>query len=396
MNYFKNSKYLDIIRIIGENITPINYSELKDKIGLSHSTLSRDLNWLQNLESENRIKSNEVEAYHLKKKAYIESTGLNRSKNNTYQLTKEGMNLFTSLFLEPKELSFVDITIQDYRIYERLWDFIDNNFEIFYNKFNNELHPWTVQIFEFFEDMEEKILNDILDAIPGPKNLKLHNLFELISSLVFTHPLWKTYAHEIDIDIPEFNESDFLLFNEIPNINLKFQVFGSYPEIHCILKSDKLIKEIHSLIEQQLKIYYWKGIKYNTHKEIIRKTIEKNVLDKLSETYLEYLEFLNKFHIDLSIYIKNIIEKICSEKGQLLKIPFNLISSINKEKFDFYLRRKIFLTEIEKIPPQLMKMGASKEIIYEKLEELNQKLKEDPKNNKIKPLYGLPFWLFYL
>ena len=59
---FKISKYLKIIKLIGENFDPINYSELKEKTGLADSSLSRDLNWLQNIKVGNSVKSNEVVA----------------------------------------------------------------------------------------------------------------------------------------------------------------------------------------------------------------------------------------------------------------------------------------------------------------------------------------------
>ena len=71
-----------------------------------------------------------------------------------------------------------------------------------------------------------------------------------MTTLIFTHPLWKSKAKEEGNDFPVFNESDLRLFNEIPQFKLKFQFFGYYPDIYCILKSDKPIKEMHSSIER--------------------------------------------------------------------------------------------------------------------------------------------------
>ena len=383
-NFFQNSKYIDIIRIIGENVNPIKYSDIKDKTGLVDSTLSRSLIWLQNIVSENGLKSDEVEAYSLKKEAYVESTGIPKSKNNRYRLTKQGNDMFNSLFLEAKEVSAIDDLIQDFRIFEKLWNFVDNNRDIFYNQFDDELQPWTYQIFEFFEDLNETEINNILNAISGPLNLKLFNLFEVITTLIFTHPLWKNNAKEKWIDFPEFNESHLSLFNEIPQFKLKFQFFGAYPVFNCIIKSDRLIKEMHSSIERHIKIYYWKGIKYYTHEETIRKTIERNVFNDLYEVCSEYLEFIDQFHIEISIHIKNIIEEKCSSEVRLAKSPFNLLSPQIQEKYEFYLRRKIFLSEIEAVPSQLLKLGASKKIIYEQLEILKQKSDLEPEDFKLK------------
>ncbi|MFX0073592.1 MAG: hypothetical protein ACFFAO_21145, partial [Candidatus Hermodarchaeota archaeon] len=146
------------------------------------------------------------------------------------------------------------------------------------------------------------------------------------------------------IEIPEFNKSNFKIYNENPKINKKFQLFGVYPEFHCILKSDKLLKEINSLIERQLKIYSWKAIKYYNHEEIIRKNIERDVFNQLYENCSEYIDFINKYHIELSIYIKNIIEKHCSKEDQIVKVPLNLLSLQNREKYEYYLGRKLLLT----------------------------------------------------
>ena len=53
------------------------------------------------------------------------------------------------------EISAIDNLIQDFKIYEKLWNFVDNKRDIFYNQSENELQPWTFQIFEFLEDMNE-------------------------------------------------------------------------------------------------------------------------------------------------------------------------------------------------------------------------------------------------
>ena len=384
MDNFQKSKYLDIIRIIGENVKPINYSELKVNIGLADSTLSRDLNWLQNIDIENGLKSNEVNAFYLRKNAYIESTGINKSKNNTFKLTKAGNDLFNSLFLENEEVSLVDIVIQDYKIYEKLWDYVDNNRGIFYNQIDNKLQPWTLQIFEYFEDLREIDINKVLNSFPRALNLTLYNFFKIITAIIFTHPLWETYAKENFIDLPAFNEKHFNILNEIPQIKQKFIVFGLYPKIFCIFNGDKLIKEINSIIEIDLKIYYWKGIKYPIHEEIIRKETIKNVINELYEVCPEYLDFINQFHIEISLYIKNIIADLCSNEIQKKKLPLNLLSPQIKDKFEYYLRRRIFLSEIDAIPSQLLKLGASKEIIYEQVGFLKNKSDLEPENYKLK------------
>jgi len=67
----------------------------------------------------------------LKKKAYIECTGKNKSKNNSYKLTEAGEDLFNSQFLEQEEVSFVDHVIQEFNIYEEIWKYVDNNRELF-------------------------------------------------------------------------------------------------------------------------------------------------------------------------------------------------------------------------------------------------------------------------
>ena len=53
MNYFQASKFIDIIRIIGENVNPVKFSDIKDKNCLYYYKLSRKLIWLQNLKEEN-------------------------------------------------------------------------------------------------------------------------------------------------------------------------------------------------------------------------------------------------------------------------------------------------------------------------------------------------------
>ena len=384
MNNFQNSKYLDIIKIIGESLHPINYSELKEKIGLADSTLSRDINWLQNLDIENSLKSNEVDAFYLRKNAYIESTGINKSKNNRYKLTKAGNDIFNSLFLQKEEVSHVDLVIQEYKIYEKLWDYVNSNRDMFYNKFDNKLQPWTIQTFEFFEDLTESDIREVLNSIPGPINLRLYNLFEIITTIIFIHPLWKTYATINNLDIPVFTELHFNIINHIPLFKRKLKLFGLFPEIFCIIKEDKLIKEIYFLVERDLKIYYWKGIQYYTHEEIIIRDIVKNVLNELFEVCSEYSNFINQFHIEISIYIKNIIKNLCSNEIRRKKLPLNLLSPEIKNKFEFYLRRKIFLSEIDTFPSQLLKLGATKEIVYEQIEIFKEKSDLEPENYKIK------------
>ena len=51
MKYFQASKYLNIIKTLGETNNPISFSELKAKANLSESTLWRGLSWLQNMKS---------------------------------------------------------------------------------------------------------------------------------------------------------------------------------------------------------------------------------------------------------------------------------------------------------------------------------------------------------
>ncbi len=381
---FKKSKYLDIIRLIGENYNPIYYSELKEKTGLADSTLSRDLNWLKNIEIENGLKGNEVDAFYLKKNAYIESTGINKSKKNSYKLTTAGEDLFNSLFLEKEEVSLVDLVIQEFKIYEKLWNYVDNNRDLFYNQFHNKFQPWTVQIFEFFEDVNESNITKMLDSFPGDLNQRFYNLFDAITTTVFTHPLWKTNAKSDNLEIPVFNEMHFDLLNESPTFKQKFQLFGFYPEIFCIIKEDKIIKTINSLIERYLKIFYWKGIKYHTHEEIIRKDIVKNVLNDLHVVCPEYSDFINQLHTEITIYIKNIIENLSSNKIQKKKLPFNLLSPQIKEKFEFYLRRKLVLSDPDKVPTQLLKLGATKEIIYEQIEIFKGKSDLEPNNYNLK------------
>ena len=80
MNYFQTSKYLNIIKIIGETLNPISFSDLKEKTNLSESTLSRGLNWLQNIQTKDSLKGDKLKAYYLKQNEYIQSTGLNKSK----------------------------------------------------------------------------------------------------------------------------------------------------------------------------------------------------------------------------------------------------------------------------------------------------------------------------
>lgn len=381
---FRKSKYLKIIKLIGENFNPINYSELKEKTGLADSTLSRDLNWLQNIEVENGLKGNEVDAFYLEKNVYIESTGINKSKNNSYKLTKAGVDLFNSLFLEQEEVSFVDLLIQEFNIYEKIWKYVDNNRDLFYNQFENDFQPWTVQIFEFFENLDESDINKVLESFTGDLNQRFYNLLEVITAIIFTHPLWKNYAKRDNLEIPIFNKEHVAFLNKIPHFKKKFQLFGFFPEIICIIKEDKIIKTTISLVERFLKIYYWKGIKYPTHEEIIRKEIIRNVLNEIYKVCSEYTDFINQFHTEITIFIKNIIEDLSSNRIQKKRLPLNLLSPQIKEKFNYYLRRKLILSDTDKIPSHLLKLGASKEIIYDQIEIFKGKSDLEPDNYDLK------------
>ncbi|MEJ2248934.1 MAG: hypothetical protein P8Y97_04650, partial [Candidatus Lokiarchaeota archaeon] len=341
MNYFQNSKYLEIIKIIGDSLKPVYNYTLKSEIGLSDSSLYRKLIWLQNIENENGIKKDNVKALTLKKDTYIKSTGKAKSKKNTYQLTKKGWDIYNSLFLDKEEFSFMDDLIQDFEIYDHLWNYIESNRKLFYIPITNELAPWTFQMFEFFEETPKSEIEIILKNISGPTNLKIYNLFGFLTKFIFTHPLWKNRVKEKGLKVPEVERSQLKQFENIPHIKDKFEIFGVFPNFFCILKSDSLLKEIRITTEKQLETYYWLSIKNPIHEKIIRDEIMSFVINNLSIRCPEYSDFIEKHKIDLSIFTKRVIEEDCKEENQKTKIPLNLLHPIKRRKYESHLRKKL-------------------------------------------------------
>jgi len=242
VNYFQISKYLHIFKIIGDSNNPISYAEIKQKSKLANSFLSRGLNWLQQVQTKDSLKKEGLNAYNLEPNEYIQRTGKKKSKNNAYKLTKIGVDLYNSIFRKEEEISFVDEIIQEYKIYEKLWDFVLQNEEIFLDRIDPgepNLEPWTQQLFEFFEGKDEESISEILEQISGPQDLRLYRFFELLSSLILTHPLWKK-----EINISSLSKEDFLEVTKIPQIEDDFHAFGTYPECFWLYKSDKLIISI--------------------------------------------------------------------------------------------------------------------------------------------------------
>lgn len=382
VNYFQTSKYLNIIKIIGDSNTPISFSELKEKSNLPDSTLSRGLNWLQNIQTKDSFKTNKLKAYYLEQNKYIQSTGITKSKNNTYKLAKAGADLFNSLFGKEEEISFIDEIVQEYKIYEKLWDFILQNEEIFLDRINLDelnLEPWTLLLFEFFEQRDDAYINQMLEHISGPKNLRLYRFFELLSSLILTHPLWKKR-----LNIASVSREEFEYLSKIPQIKEEFDVFGTYPEFFCLYKSDKLINSIDRLIKKFLKIYYWKGIYLPTPSFKLIQRISDDVLGELYKVCPRYRQFINDYHVDITVLIKNSIRETISIAKTNIRYPLDLMNDQIKEQFDSNLNRKLFQSEIEDIPSKLLNIGASKELIKEQANRLKTQLEREPYNLKIK------------
>ncbi|GAH32388.1 unnamed protein product, partial [marine sediment metagenome] len=78
------------------------------------------------------------------------------------------------------------------------------------------------------------------------------------------------------------------------------------------------------------------------------------------------------------------IKKVVSESLGFIKCPISLLSNQDRNKFDFYLRRKILQTDIENLPSRLLKMGASKEILYEQIDRLKIQSEKYTKNMQYK------------
>lgn len=380
MNNFEPSKYLSIIKSLGDANSPISISVLKEKTNLKESTLFRGLNWLQNIQTKDSLKK--LEVFYLKPNVYVQSLGQNRSKNNTYKLNKTGLDIYNSLFVKEAEIAFVDEIIRDYKIYEKLWDFIYQNEEVFLhrNSINNiELEQWTLQLFEFFEHKEEETIDQLLEYIPGPKNLRLFRFLELISSIILTHPLWRK-----QINVSSITKKQFQYLEDIPLFKEEFYVFGTFPDVFCIYKSDNLIQTLFRLVEKYLKISYWKEISVTTPISTINKRILEGVLEEMYKICRKYRKFISDYVLDFKALIKSTITAKIADTNSQLRFPLNLMSSHNKERFNFNLNKKLLQSDIENLPSKLFDIGASHEIVIGQAKRLKIQSEKEPDNLKIK------------
>ncbi|MHA1149571.1 MAG: tetratricopeptide repeat protein [Promethearchaeota archaeon] len=385
MNNFVTSDYLKIIKILGLNIKPMSYSEIQEKIGLANSSFSRALNWLQNEDlSGKELK----EAYFLQKNNYIEHIGKVKSKNGGFKLTEIGLDLFNSEFIRKHDIEYIEELIKDFKINRGIWDFISRNKKLFLKNYlrttNYALEPWTIQIFEFFDDLNQFQFIQIQESIPGPENMKFYNLLEILSEILIHHPIWRKMITEKGFEVSPYKQEFIEIINSNTLLKEKLFIIDRGDFKFYMLKSDTFVKSIFPLIERYLKIYYWQEHSFYLSKENLIQTITDNVINDLYQDLGEYHDFINDFKLEISYFVKEILIENYISTGRPFKMPFNLMNNDLKELINFQLRRKLLSTDSDDIPPVLLNQGASKDLIKEKIDLLIDKYFKDKKNLKVK------------
>ena len=92
--------------------------------------------------------------------------GLNKSKNSSFKLTEKGVKLFNNEFLKEYETNYLEEIIKDFTINQIIWDFISRNKKLFFKDYfkgsYKTLEPWTLHLFEFFDDLDENEIDSTL------------------------------------------------------------------------------------------------------------------------------------------------------------------------------------------------------------------------------------------
>lgn len=383
---FETSDYLEIIKILGLNIKPMSYSEIKEKSGLANTSFSRALNWLQNIENEALSNKELKEAYFLKKNNYIEHIGKIKSKNGAFKLTEIGLDIFNSEFLRKYDIEYIEEIIKDFKINQVIWDFISRNKKLFLKNYlkasNSALEPWTIQIFEFFDELNEFQLIQIQESIPGLENMKFFNLLEILSEILIHHPLWRRIITEKGFEVTPYKPGFIETINN--NILLKEKLFiiERGDNLVFLLKSDKFVKAILPLIESYLKVTYWQERSFYLSKEELIQNIIENVLNELYQDFSEYHNFISEYRLEISYLIKKILIKDFISSRTPIKMPLNLINNEIREIINFQLKRKLLSSNSDEIPPILLTQGASKDLIKEKIDLLVDQYLKDKINLK--------------
>jgi len=388
MKNFETSDYLEIIKILGLNIKPMSYSEIKEKIGLANTSFSRALNWLQNIENEALSNKELKEAYLLKKNKYIEHIGKAKSKNGAFKLTEIGLDVFNSEFLRKYDIEYIEEIIKDFKINQSIWDFISRNKKLFLKNYlkasNNALEPWTIQIFEFFDELNEFQLIQIEESISGPENMKFFNLLEILSEILIHHPIWRKTITAKGFEVAPYKPGFIEIINNNILLREKLFIIERGDNVVYLLMSDKFIKAILPLIESYLKVIYWQERSFYLSKEELIQNIINNVICELNQDLSEYKNFINDFKLEISYLIKKILIEDFISTRTPIKMPFNLMNNEKRKIIDFQLKRKLLSSDSDEIPPILLTQGASKDLIKEKIDLLvDQYLKDknNPKNN---------------
>ena len=383
---FKTSDYLEIIKILGINIKPMSYSDIKEKISIPNTSFSRALKWLQNIEDEDKSRKKLKEAYFIKKNNYIEHIGKNKSKNGAFKLTEIGLDVFNSEYLRKYEIEYIEEIIKDFKINKVIWDFISRNKKLFLKNYleasNNALEPWTIQIFEFFDELNEFQLIQIQESIPGPENMKFFNLLKILSEILIHHPIWKKSITEKGFEVAPYKSDFIATINNSILLKEKLFIIERGDNLVFLLKSDKFIKAIFPLIKSYLKIIYWQENSFYLSKETLIQNIINNVIYELNQDFSEYSNFINDFKLEISYLIKKIlIQDLISAKTPI-KMPFILMNNAKREIIDFQLKRKLLSSDSDEIPPILLTQGASKDLIKERIDLLVDQYLKDKNNLK--------------
>ncbi|MFW9876565.1 MAG: tetratricopeptide repeat protein, partial [Candidatus Thorarchaeota archaeon] len=389
MKNFVTSDYLEIIKLLGYNIKPMSYSEILNKTNIPNTSLSRALNWLQNIEGKETGGKELKEAYFLKRDKYIEHNGLTKSKSSSFKLTENGIELFNNEFLKEYETNYLEDVIKDFKINQIIWDFISRNKKLFFKDYfrdsNISLEPWTLHLFEFFDDLDETELIQIQESVSGPPNMRVSNLLKILSEILIQHPVWEEKIISKGFERTSLNTGVLDTIKKDSLLKDKFFIIERGEDVVCLFKSDKLIKAIYTLIQKYLKIYYWQENNLYLPKESIIQNIIDDVINELYQNYKDYEIFIDKFRLEIFYLVKQILIEDFISGINPIKMPFNLMNNELREMIDFQLKRKLLSSDSEDIPPILLNQGASKDLIKEKINLLVKKYFQD-KNNLINNL----------
>ena len=383
---FETSDYLEIIRLLGYNIKPMSYSEILEKTNIPNTSLSRALKWLQNMEEKETRGKELKEAYFLKRDKYIEHNGLTKSKNSSFKLTEKGIKLFNNEFLKEYETNYLEERIKDFKINQIIWDFISRDKKLFFKDYfkdsNKTLEPWTLHLFEFFDDLDETDLIQIQASISGSPNMRFLNLLEILSEILIHHPVWEEKIIAKGFEKASLNTGVLSTIKKDSLLKEKTFIIERGDNFVCLFKSDKLIKAIYPLIQKYLKIYYWQENNLYLPKENIIQNIIDNVINELYQNYEDYDNFIDKFRLEIFYLVKQILIEDFISGINPIKIPFNLMNNELRDVINFQLKRKLLSSDSEEIPSVLLNQGASKDLIKETIDLLVEKYFQDKNNLK--------------